>query len=200
MACVVENMYTPDRFEKFADVFLSNYTLNYYYGVVLGKTLRNGWNTSTFNAHEVFPNVFVGDVYAAHNTSELKKQNFTHIVNVACGVTPAFPDDFQYLHIPLLDCASEKIQEHFHKTSAFIMSALEGGGKVLIHCLKGISRSATIAAAFVITAHSVSPTEAVTMLRKFRPIIKPNSGFMTQLDLYARELNIPSMSPQSRRE
>lgn len=47
---------------------------------------------SNFNAHEVYPNVYVGDVYAAHNSNELKKQKITHVVNVACGVAPAYPD------------------------------------------------------------------------------------------------------------
>jgi len=192
MACV--DAYAPDRFEKFADVFLSNYALNYYYGVFVSRTIK--WTlTSTFNAHEVFPNVFVGDVYAAHNTNELRKLNITHIVNMACGVTPAFPDSFKYLHIPLLDCTSENISEHFHNTSAFIQNAIEGGGRVLVHCLKGISRSATIAAAYVVKSHSVSPSEAVQMLRKFRPIIKPNSGFMMQLEWYSRELQRLNKSP-----
>lgn len=191
MACVAENMYTPDRFEKFADVFLSNYSLNYYYGLFISRAVK--WSLSTnFNAHEVIPNVFVGDVYAAHNTCELKKRNITHIVNMACGVAPAFPEEFKYMHVPLLDCASENIQEHFHKTSAFIQEALNDGGRVLIHCLKGISRSATIAAAFVVKSHSVTPSEAVHILRKFRPIIKPNSGFMMQLEWYFRELRKPS--------
>lgn len=36
--------------------------------------------------------MFVGDVYAAHNSNELKKQKITHVVNVACGVAPAYPD------------------------------------------------------------------------------------------------------------
>jgi len=187
MACVADNLYTPDRFEKFAEVFLSNYSLNYYYGLFVSRTIK--WSlSSNFNAHEVMPDVFVGDVYAAHNTCELKKRNITHIVNMACGVAPAYPQDFTYMHIPLLDCASENIQDHFHKTSAFIQEALDQGGRVLIHCLKGISRSATIAAAFVVKYHSVSPSEAVQIMRKFRPIIKPNSGFMMQLEWYAREL------------
>eukprot|EP00026_Physarum_polycephalum_P013698 Phypoly_transcript_14126.p1 GENE.Phypoly_transcript_14126~~Phypoly_transcript_14126.p1 ORF type:complete len:192 (+),score=18.49 Phypoly_transcript_14126:359-934(+) len=183
MTCVAT--YTPDRFER---VFLSNYSLNYYYGALLSKALRWSSPRSTFNAHEVLPNVFVGDVYSAHNTREMKKLGFSHVVNVACGVAPAYPNDFTYLHIPLLDCASENIQEHFHKTSAFIESALAGGGRVLIHCLKGVSRSATIAAAFTIRALSATPEEAVRLLQQNRPIIKPNSGFMNQLEWYHRTL------------
>jgi len=201
MACVVQgavasNIHTPDRFEKIADAFLSNYALNYYYGLFVSQTSR--WSiTSTFNAHEVFPNMYVGDVYAAHNTSELKKRNITHIVNMACGVSPAFPKDFTYLHIPILDCASENIQDHFHETSEFIQNALEQGGSVLIHCLKGVSRSATIAAAFVIKANLLSPVEAVQLLRKFRPVIKPNSGFMNQLEWYSRELQKSTNSQEA---
>ena len=185
MACV--STYSPDRFERVADVFLSNYSLNYYYGAFISKTLR--WSSSSnFNAHEVYPNVFVGDVYAAHNSNELKKQGITHVVNVACGVAPAFPNDFKYLLVPLLDCASENIQDHFHKTSQFIKEALADNGRVFIHCLQGISRSATIAAAFVISDLSATPQEAVKIIKHRRPSIKPNSGFMNQLESYRQSL------------
>jgi len=195
MACVAR--FTPDRFERVADVFLSNYSLNYYYGQFISRTLRWSQPSSNFNAHEVYPNVFVGDVYAAHNTNALKKQRITHVVNVACGVAPAYPQDFTYLHIPLLDCASENIQTHFHKTSEFIHNALAGGGRVLIHCLKGVSRSATIAAAFVIKSQTTTPDDAVEILRKHRSVIKPNSGFMNQLDHYSLSLKEAKMLKQA---
>jgi len=188
MACVAPSIHAPDRFERVADVFLSNYSLNYYYGVFISKTLR--WSpSSNFNAHEVYPNVYVGDVYSAHNANELKRLKITHVVNVACGVSSAYPKDFAYLHVPLLDCASENIQEHFHKTSAFIHEAVSSGGRVLIHCLQGVSRSATIAAAFVIKELSTTPQEAVKFIKQRRPSIKPNSGFMNQLESYRQTLN-----------
>jgi len=189
MACVASpSTYTPDRFERVADVFLSNYALNYYYGAILSKALRWSSPSGNFNAHEVLPNVFVGDVYSAHNTREMKRLGFTHVVNVACGVAPAYPKDFTYLHIPLLDCVGENIQDHFHKTSKFIAQAIAEGGRVLIHCLKGVSRSATIAAAYTMQALDTNPEDAVKILQCNRPVIKPNSGFMNQLEWYHRSL------------
>eukprot|EP01111_Echinosteliopsis_oligospora_P010241 TRINITY_DN3151_c0_g1_i1.p1 TRINITY_DN3151_c0_g1~~TRINITY_DN3151_c0_g1_i1.p1 ORF type:complete len:252 (+),score=65.28 TRINITY_DN3151_c0_g1_i1:92-847(+) len=179
---------TRDKIEKYAQVFTGSHTLNTLYGSVLSKTLRfrheKGYTTEKFNAHEIYPNLYVGDVYAAHNTSELRKKGITHIVNCVPGVKPAFTDDFKYLYIPMLDCATEAINEQFDASFDFIHDALSNHGRVLVHCIQGMSRSATIASSYVMKALHVPAHEAVTILQSKRSIVKPNYGFMVQLEMY----------------
>ncbi|KAK4821423.1 hypothetical protein QYF61_019701 [Mycteria americana] len=59
------------------------------------------------------------------------------------------------------------------------------GGKVLVHCAMGISRSATLVLAFLMICEDMSLTDAIQTVRSHRGIC-PNSGFLKQL----RELDI----------
>lgn len=181
---------TRTNLEKKFRVVTGNHFVNYLYGSVLSKTLKV-LPVRDFNAQEIVPNLFLGDVYAAHNTKALKEHNITHILTCTVGVAPPFPKNFQYLQLKVLDCPSETIYEHFPETSNFIAKALEGGGRVLVHCIRGVSRSATIVCAYLMTAYKIPPIEAVKMVRAKRPIAHPNYGFMTQLEGYGAKILKP---------
>jgi len=163
--------------------------LNQFYATLVTKAVRRRSLCTSFNAHEVVPGIYVGDVFAAHNVPELKRRGITHIVNAVLGVPPAFLDEFKYLHVPLIDCATESVMVHFNQTCKFIEEAIASGSKVLVHCMRGVSRSATIAAAFLMYQRGVSSLEAVAIMREIRPVICPNYGFMMQLQWYEKILS-----------
>jgi len=184
-------MYKPminiEWLERTASCLTGNYHLNYYYCSMVSKALRYT-GSKAFDAHEVLPGVFVGDVFAAHNADELKKRNITHVLNAVLGVTPPYPEQFKYMHIKLLDYPGENIMPHLQEATKFIEEALAGGGKILIHCLKGVSRSASIAAAFAIYSQKLTTKEAIELLKRSRTIIRPNHGFVMQLQKYEKGL------------
>lgn len=186
---------TKESLERTFSFVTGNHFINYHYGAILSKSLKV-LPVRDFDAQEIVPNLFLGDVYAAHNTKELKKRNITHIVTCTVGVAPPFPETFQYKHLKILDCAAETINEHFAETSSFIASALEEGGRVLVHCIRGVSRSATIVCAYLMTAYKISHIEAVRRVRSKRPIARPNYGFMMQLEMYGAKILQPgTMTP-----
>jgi len=51
-------------------------------------------------------------------------------------------------------------------------------GSVLVHCSMGISRSSTIVIAFIMKKFTFSFSKAYNLVKKKRPIICPNSGFI----------------------
>ncbi|ROW01008.1 hypothetical protein VSDG_02748 [Cytospora chrysosperma] len=54
-------------------------------------------------------------------------------------------------------------------------------GRVLIHCTQGISRSATIVAAYLMWRKRESAARILTFIKNKRPNINPNEGFLDQL-------------------
>lgn len=53
-------------------------------------------------------------------------------------------------------------------------------GKVLVHCARGVSRSATLALAYLMIKERLTLVEAVEAVRRHRNIL-PNVGFLNQL-------------------
>ena len=55
------------------------------------------------------------------------------------------------------------------------------GGRVLIHCQAGVSRSSTLAIAFVMARSNLAMLDAFRFVKSRRPIVAPNFNFMGQL-------------------
>ena len=55
------------------------------------------------------------------------------------------------------------------------------GGKVLVHCAAGVSRSATLVLAYLIGFQDMTLLAAHAHLKAARSVIRPNNGFWRQL-------------------
>lgn len=60
-------------------------------------------------------------------------------------------------------------------------SVKQSGGRVLVHCQAGISRSATICLAYLMHTQRVKLDEAFDFVKQRRQVISPNLAFMGQL-------------------
>ena len=136
------------------------------------------------NMNRVMPNLYIGDLSTACDTKYLAEHGITHIVTVVTGVQALHQNMFQYLLLDLRDQPSESINRHFDQCSDFIAHAIRSGGRVLVHCMCGISRSATLIIAYLIRDHGFTPERALDLLKTIRPCVQPNEGFMRQLDDY----------------
>jgi len=58
--------------------------------------------------------------------------------------------------------------------------------RVLVHCLAGMSRSATIVIAYLLATTPMTAQEATEFVRSKRSIIRPNYGFAIQLEEYEK--------------
>ncbi|EIN09578.1 phosphotyrosine protein, partial [Punctularia strigosozonata HHB-11173 SS5] len=133
-------------------------------------------------ASEILPRLYLSDFLTALDDSELARLGITHVVSVL-RTAPTFPAHIRTLHVEIDDIATEDILAHLAVTTAFIKDALAEGPntKVLVHCLMGMSRSATVVCAYLIATTEMVADEAVAFVKERRSIVQPNPGFMRQL-------------------
>lgn len=62
------------------------------------------------------------------------------------------------------------------------------GGKTLVHCIAGISRSAALCIAYLMKYHKLCLKDSYNYIKLRRPTIRPNCGFFKQLIEYEQEL------------
>lgn len=70
----------------------------------------------------------------------------------------------------------------------FISQIRKSGGKTLVHCVAGVSRSATLCIAYLMKYQHMSLLQAYNYVKSKRPQIKPNNGFFRQLIDYEYRL------------
>ncbi|OCH85424.1 phosphatases II [Obba rivulosa] len=135
-------------------------------------------------ASEIIPGLFVCDAYTASSPAVVASLGITHVITVLPEALHAYPRGIKHVLIPVEDARTADIARYFRTALAFIRRALDGGGRVLVHCVWGMSRSATIAAAYLIESRDMSTEAALRAVRAKREIARPNAGFLKQLRLY----------------
>lgn len=138
--------------------------------------------------HYVIDRLYIGSQDSALNLPALNEYKITHILNVATGIENAFPEQYKYLNIELLDLPETNIRQMFSQTNEFIQQAMTHNGCVLVHCNAGISRSASIVLAYLLGVHYMKYEDAYELLKAARSIISPNIGFVRQLKEYAAQI------------
>ena len=87
---------------------------------------------------------------AARSTRSMTENHITHVVSVCADPIPgeAPESGIYHMRIPVEDVDNVDLLIHLPSACQFIDQALRSGGVVLVHSVQGISRSATIVAAY----------------------------------------------------
>lgn len=139
-------------------------------------------------AHEILPGIYLGDIVVAYNKPYMQLLGIKTIVNTAKEAPNYFPTDFTYYNIGFEDTGRPAIRPELPKLFALIEAARQRGENVLIHCMGGVSRSATFITAYVMWKQHVLLVEALAHVRSRRQIVNPKAGFLEQLQVYEHEL------------
>ncbi|XP_049906133.1 dual specificity protein phosphatase 26-like [Epinephelus moara] len=137
------------------------------------------------HADEVWPRLYIGDQDSAENQVDLFKHRVTHILNAAHSNRRGKPDIYDsmqitYMGIDARDSCDFDMSVNFQAAADFIHRALSRGGKVLVHCHVGVSRSATLVLAYLMLKQNLTLVEAICAVKENRGVI-PNRGFLRQL-------------------
>lgn len=130
----------------------------------------------------------IGGECNAHDVGLLDRERITHILNLTpTPCLPAVIASGRTCHqIRLLDSQSQDLLSILPSAIDFIHSARMSGGRILVHCLAGISRSSAVAIAYVMWQGHLSLPEAYDVVRAHRQCASPNLNFMGQLMVFGK--------------
>ncbi|KAK7922778.1 hypothetical protein WMY93_009680 [Mugilogobius chulae] len=134
---------------------------------------------------QIFDYLYLGSEWNAANFEELQKNNIGYILNVTREIDNFFPASFTYMNIRVYDVEETDLLSHWPDTYSFINTARKSGQGVFVHCKMGISRSASTVIAYAMKQYRWPLDVALAYVKERRSIIKPNEGFMKQLQTYS---------------
>ena len=135
---------------------------------------------------EIIENLYLGGYGAAQNIQQLKEKGVKKVLSVMeLSEGPTYnPDEFKQLKFDISDIETQNIIQIFGECLKFI----KGDDKILVHCMVGASRSATIVIAYLMWTKKLKFDEAFDFVRSKRQIVCPNDGFQSQLKLFEKLL------------
>ncbi|XP_047206902.1 dual specificity phosphatase 29-like isoform X2 [Girardinichthys multiradiatus] len=169
----------------------------------LEQLFWTGTTAQYTHVNQVWPRIYIGDEKTALERPRLRDLGVTHVLNAAEGkwnnvLTGAnyYSDlNMQYFGVEADDKPTFNISQYFFAAAEFIHEALSHPqNKVLVHCVMGRSRSATLVLAYLMMKNSLTVVEAIEHVRQHRCIL-PNHGFLKQL----RALDITLQEDKLRR-
>jgi atypical dual specificity phosphatase len=161
-------------------------------------------------AQEIVPHLFLGNYEIATSVSWLKRNKITHVLSILdeeeriarlTRILKLTAVDHKVIFIA--DDYKSPLRLYFEESVAFIRRAIISSantsassdqksgdekneqGRVLVHCLFGISRSATIVAAYLIHEYGMNASQSIKFITLTR-VVDPSNTFQIQLVRYAQ--------------
>jgi len=147
---------------------------------------------------EVYPGILIGDGEAARDIKFLQTIGITHVLNTAEGTRlgqVSTSEEYYkgsgitYKGLCIVDLPVVKISEFFDECCDFIELALQGNGRILVHCLMGMSRSVTMVLAYLMRNKKMWAVDALQTVLDHRSTVRPNDGFLRQICEYDQKLH-----------
>ncbi|KII92117.1 hypothetical protein PLICRDRAFT_27366 [Plicaturopsis crispa FD-325 SS-3] len=148
----------------------------------------------------VVPGLYISDMYTATSPVALSRLGITHVVSVVRDPHYRYPAGVRNLVIPVDDTSTADLARYLDGAVAWIKRALQPPagktasgeakeGRVLVHCMWGMSRSASIVLAYLMQETAMTLEDAMAFLKARRAVVCPNRGFLMQLSRFEARIN-----------
>ncbi|XP_057948807.1 protein-tyrosine-phosphatase MKP1-like [Malania oleifera] len=142
--------------------------------------------------------IYLGSDAVAKNREILRQNGITHVLNCVGFVCPEyFKSDLVYKTLWLQDSPSEDITSILYDVFDYFEDVREQGGRVLVHCCQGVSRSTSLVIAYLIWREGQSFEDAFQYVKAARGVTNPNMGFACQLLQCQKRVHALPASPSS---
>ncbi|XP_031385743.1 protein-tyrosine-phosphatase MKP1-like [Punica granatum] len=142
---------------------------------------------------KIADHIYLGSDAVAKNRETLRQNGITHVLNCVGFVSPEyFREDLVYKTLWLQDSPSEDITSILYDVFDYFEDVREQGGRVLVHCCQGVSRSTSLVIAYLMWRDGQSFEDAFQYVKAARGVTNPNMGFACQLLQRQKRVNFPS--------
>merc|ERR1712154_512640 len=149
-----------------------------------------------WEAHKISDFIYLGGIQSATNYYKLLSLEITYVLNCAeTIINPRYKEfNMEYLVLEAKDKPHyDLIGKHLNESIEFIEKARKNDAKILIHCMGGVNRSATILTAYFLyyqqmNSMPICVLDAAKLLLVQRPFVLKNEGFQKQLLHYESHL------------
>uniref|UniRef100_A0A646QF89 protein-serine/threonine phosphatase n=1 Tax=Hemiscolopendra marginata TaxID=943146 RepID=A0A646QF89_9MYRI len=131
--------------------------------------------------------LFLSGARAVHY-SRIVERGITCVINVTIELPNLPIPNVEYVKVPVDDTPYANLFNYFDVVADKIAEVRRQGGRTLVHCIAGVSRSATLCIAYLMKYEGMSLRKAYLHVKARRPIAHPNHGFFKQLIDYERRL------------
>ncbi|CAB3402479.1 unnamed protein product [Caenorhabditis bovis] len=136
---------------------------------------------------EILPLLYLGNRLNASCDQQLKDNRIMAILSIHDRRnSERNPCVENFKHIEISDTVDADISSKFAEAIEFVHCERLRNHAVLVHCLMGQSRSATVVAAYVATLHGLDGSTALQFVRNRRKQANPNVGFIMQLNRFTK--------------
>eukprot|EP00597_Dinobryon_sp_UTEXLB2267_P006396 CAMPEP_0170081402 /NCGR_PEP_ID=MMETSP0019_2-20121128/17275_1 /TAXON_ID=98059 /ORGANISM="Dinobryon sp., Strain UTEXLB2267" /LENGTH=151 /DNA_ID=CAMNT_0010295807 /DNA_START=428 /DNA_END=880 /DNA_ORIENTATION=- len=125
--------------------------------------------------------ILLGSRSDASDLTSLKRNGVTHILNMAQQLPLYFHSEFICMKIPLQDSSQVNITDYQNVICMYLSHIENIGGRVLVHCISGVSRSVAAVIMHFIADHKFKLKDIYGYIASCRHQISPNDGFKFQL-------------------
>jgi hypothetical protein len=138
--------------------------------------------------------LYVGSAGCIQDVCRFLSLGFTHALCLAHGLDedPAvallLERGIQWKYMGITDKCNEDLMAVLEEAITHIHGVLATGGKILIYCFQGKSRSVAVCCAYLMRHVGLSFEDALRRIRCTRPVAEPNIGFSLALIRYGRTL------------
>jgi len=139
---------------------------------------------STFS--RITSRIYISTVKSSQDLELLQRHKITHILSIICPIlshcTVNYPDKFTYKlvgNVADTPSQAENLGKSFYQCNDFIHECLTVNkeNRILIHCEMGISRSVSVATAYLMVVTGLDSDSILTGIRAKRHWANPNDGF-----------------------
>lgn len=127
--------------------------------------------------------IFLGNFKDACDYDFISNNDIKLVINLAEEVPISYNLNIKHLHYFLKDVSSQIITDVIYSVYDHMVNFFKSSdGNVLFHCYAGVSRSASVLIGFLMLYSNISLGDAYSFVKSRRRIIKPNIGFIRQLE------------------